>query len=254
MIAPGGRFGRGLPVRSRAARARILKVLRPVLGLLMVSFAVLGQGRIDPSLPTAPISFTRKFLMTPGVDTVKDPHAIVPALTTRQKYSIFWHRTADISLPLESAFLAGYSQVMKNAPHYGTDGRAYADRFGSYAGNMAASNFFTEAFAPTLFKQDPRYFRKGSGSMKSRLLYALKQEVITHNDSGEMSFNYSQFVGVGMATALGDSWFPRNRLTLGGTMERYALKLGFNTLRNVAHEFSQYHENKVVVAAQTPAP
>jgi hypothetical protein len=192
--------------------------------------------------------------MTPGIDTVKDPHAILPPLTTGQKYSLFWHRTADISLPLESAFLAGYSQLMKNAPRYGSDSGAYAARFGSYAGNMAASNFFTEAFVPSLLKQDPRYFRKGSGSMKSRLLYALKQEVFTHNDSGEIAFNYSQFVGVGMATALGDAWFPRNRLTLGGTMGRYALKLGFNTLRNVAHEFGRYRENRVVVAGQLPTP
>jgi hypothetical protein len=74
---------------------------------LFVPFAASAQGRIDPSLPSEPLAFHRKFLMTPGIDTVKDPHAVLPPPTTREKYRLFWLRTANISMPVKAAFFAG---------------------------------------------------------------------------------------------------------------------------------------------------
>jgi hypothetical protein len=246
MIAPGVYLGRSVRFASLA------------LGLF-APFAASAQGRIDPSLPSAPLSYSRKFLMTPGIDTVKDPRAVLPPLTVKEKYRLFWLRTADISMPLEAAFLAGFSQAMGNQPRYGTDSGAYAARFGSYAASMATCRFFEDALLPSVFKQDPRYFRKGEGSVKSRLLYALKEEWVTRSDAGGSAFNYSEILGAGMSTALGDAWWPRRRvksggLTLNATMERYAAKLGFTAMRNVAHEFGRFHENNRVVASEAPAP
>ncbi|HEX4227960.1 MAG TPA: hypothetical protein VHZ07_04775 [Bryobacteraceae bacterium] len=246
MIASGVYFGRNIRFFTLA------------LGLV-VPFAALAQGRIDPSLPSAPLSFHRKFLMTPGIDTVKDPHAVLPPLTTKEKYRLFWLRTADISVPVEAAFFAGFSQVMRNSPRYGTDSGAYAARFGSYAANTVSCNFFEDALLPSVFKQDPRYFRKGTGSVKSRLLYALKEEWVTRSDSGGSAFNYSEVLGAGFSTALGDAWYPRQRvrsggLTLNGTMERYAAKLAFTAVRNVAHEFGRFHENNSVVVNAVATP
>ncbi|MGC2662342.1 MAG: hypothetical protein WA324_30630 [Bryobacteraceae bacterium] len=235
---------------NRSADTRSFQALCLALGLLIPGLAS-AQGRIDPSLPPAGFSYEHKFLMTPGIDTVKDPHAIVPPLTTKEKYRLFWIRTSGVTLPAEAAFEAGFSQVMRHSPRYGTDTGALADRFGSYAGNMASCNFFEDAFLPSIFKQDPRYFRKGEGSIRSRLFYALKQEWVARTDSGGFAFNYSQVLGAGMSTALGDAWYPRNRrpdeLSLDGTMERFAAKLGFAAMRNVAHEFGHPRGSKGVV-------
>jgi hypothetical protein len=44
-------------------------------------------------------------------------------------------------------------------------------------------NFMTEAIYPTLLHQDPRYFRRGTGSTWSRLGYAMGQIFITHGDN-----------------------------------------------------------------------
>jgi hypothetical protein len=238
--------------------SRSFRFVTLALGLF-VPLVASAQGRIDPSLPSTPLSFHRKFLMAPGIDTVKDPHAVLAPLTAKEKYRLFWLRTADISMPLEAAFFAGFSQVMRNSPRYGTDSGAYAARFGSYAANMISCNFFEDALLPSVFKQDPRYFRKGEGSVKSRLLYALKEVWVTRSDSGQPMFNYSEVLGAGLSTALGDAWYPRRRvrsggLTLNGTMQRYAVKLGFTAMRNVAHEFGRFHENNGVVVSAAPTP
>jgi len=47
---------------------------------------------------------------------------------------------------------------------------------------------------PTLPHQDPRYFRRGTGSGWSRLRYALGQTLWTHHDSSTLDFNYSEIV------------------------------------------------------------
>jgi hypothetical protein len=44
-------------------------------------------------------------------------------------------------------------------------------------------NFMTEAIYPSLGKQDPRYFRRGTGSRWSRLGYAMAQILVTYVDS-----------------------------------------------------------------------
>ena len=201
-----------------------------------------GQGRIDPALPAAPITYTRTLLLFPGVDTVKNPDAVLPPLTTKQKYSIFWHRTFDISLPIEALMFAGASQSINYSPQYGKGGGPFAQRFGSYAGSIASSTFFTDAFLPSLLHQDPRYFRKGRGSFKSRLLYAIKSDFVTRTDSGTRTFNTSGVLGFGMSTALTDAWYPGNSVTFGNTLQRFAIKLGISATLNIVREFGGYRE------------
>ncbi len=196
-----------------------------------------AQGIIDPALPTQPLHYTRTLLLFPGVDTVKDPHAVMAPLTTHQKYAIFWHRTFDVSLPVEALMFAGGSQAVGYSPRYGSGAGAFASRFGSYAGSIASSSLFTDAVFPSIFHQDPRYFRKGRGSIKSRLWYAIYSEAITRNDSGATAFNVSGLLGFGASTALTDAWYPRNSVTFGNTMQRFAIKLGISAFLNIVREF-----------------
>jgi len=204
--------------------------------------AVHGQGRIDPALPAAPLTYTRTLNLFPGVDTVKNPDAVLPPLTTKQKYAIFWHRTFDRSLPIEALMLAGGSQAASYSPRYGAGAGPFAERFGSYAGSISSGSFFTDAFLPSLLHQDPRYFRKGRGSIKSRIFYAIKSEVVTRSDSGTPVFNTSSILGFGMSTALSNAWYPRNSVTFDSTITRFAIKLGFSASLNMIREFGGYRE------------
>jgi hypothetical protein len=202
-----------------------------------IALPAFSQGRIDPSLPPQPLSYTRTMLLFPGVDTVKDPYAVLPHLTARQKYQIFWHRTFDVSLPVEALMFGGASHAVHYSPHYGREPEALAERVGSYAGSIASASFFSDAFFPSIFHQDPRYFRKGRGSIPSRMWYAVRSNFVTRGDNGNMQANFSGMLGFGASTALTDAWYPRNAVTLGNTLQRVGIKLALSGVLNLFREF-----------------
>lgn len=242
----------------RGKRRRVSPALASIGWVLLLatlaSTSLFGQGRVDPSLPPAPVVFSRTLLLFPGVDTVKDPDAVVPPLTTRQKFWLFRRRTFDLSLPIEAAMFAGGSQAINYSPHYGSGIDAFGERVGSYAGSIASSSFFTDALLPSMFHQDPRYFRKGRGSFLSRVFYAVESEAVTRSDSGNPTFNSSGLLGFGMSTALSNAWYPRSSITFSNTMERYGIKLGISAVLNVMREFGGTRDSDAihVGGANTP--
>lgn len=206
--------------------------------LLLGHFSQLhAQGTVDPSLTPAPVAFSRTLLLFPGVDTVKDPYAVLPPLTTKQKFWLFRRRTVDYSLPVEALMFGGAAHAINYSPHYGTGTAAFGERVASYAGSIASSSFFTDALLPSAFHQDPRYFRKGRGSVASRIFYAIASEAVTRKDSGGKTFNSSGLLGFGMSTALSNAWYPRSSITFSSTMQRYGIKLGISAFLNVLREF-----------------
>ena len=145
----------GLKTRPISRRPRRLFISAIVAAALFSGLPARGQGRIDPTLAPEPIRPTRTLFIFPGVNTVKDPDAVVPPLTKKQKYQIFWRRTFDRSLPLEALFFAGISQSINYSPRYGQGWGPFAERFGSYSGSIASTTFFSDAFLPSLLHQDP---------------------------------------------------------------------------------------------------
>lgn len=222
---------------TRLTPGSIAKLCITTILAVLLSASCFAQGNVDPSLPPAPVAFSRTLLLFPGVDTVKDPNAEVPPLTTRQKFWLFRRRTFDPSLPVEALMFGGASQGINYSPHYGTGADAFGKRVGSYAGSIASSSFFTDALLPSLFHQDPRYFRKGRGSIPSRIWYAVESEAITRSDAGNLTFNSSGLLGFGMSTALSNAWYPRSSITLSSTMQRYGIKLAISAALNVMREF-----------------
>jgi hypothetical protein len=72
-------------------------------------------------------------------------------------------------------------------------------------------NYFPEAIAPTIFHDDPRYFRKAEGPVHSRLLYALSRMFVCKNNAGEWTFNSPEIVGNIMAAEFTQSYHPHQR-------------------------------------------
>jgi hypothetical protein len=96
-------------------------------------------------------------------------------------------------------------------------------------------DFLTEGVYPSLFHQDPRYFRKGGGSpAASRVKYAISQVFRTQTDDGGTAFNYSRVLGASTAVAISSSYYANHRdaaasavglgAQLGGAMAANLLK------------------------------
>jgi len=207
------------------------------LVLALAAQASFAQARIDTSLPEAPLPHSRVLLLFPGYETIQDPSTPVPPLRTRQKFEMAYRKTVDPSFLIESAMFAGFDQAASYGPQYGSGAGPYAQRFGYNAANLASTFLLTDAVLPTVFHQDPRYFRKGSGPFISRVWWALRSEAVAYSDTGTEMPNYSSLLGFGMSTALSNAYSPESSITLGKTMERYGVKEGVSFGLNLMREF-----------------
>lgn len=196
-----------------------------------------AQAPIHPSLPEEPLPHRRVLLLFPGYETVQDPSIPVATLRTRQKFEMAYRKTVDPSFLIESAMFASFDQVANYGPNYGSGAGPFAQRFGYNAANLGTTFLFTDAVLPTLFHQDPRYFRKGTGSAASRIWWALRSEAVAFSDQGAQVPNYSSLLGFGMSTALSNAYSPSSSVTLGSTMERYGVKIGVSFGLNILREF-----------------
>src|SRR6266446_5478637 len=118
-----------------------------------------------------------------------DHHAV--PLNSKQKFELAWKTTVDpVSFGVTGA-IAGIQQAQNDFSGYGQGAQGYGKRFGASYANFVASTYIGGAILPSLLKQDPRYFYKGSGSKRSRMLYAIANSVICKGDNGHWQPNYS---------------------------------------------------------------
>ncbi|HTB12613.1 MAG TPA: hypothetical protein VK752_13620 [Bryobacteraceae bacterium] len=157
-------------------------------------------------------------------------------LTPRGKFTIAWNDATDRAIFLQTAVLSGISQANNTNPSFGQGVAGYAKRFGTTYTDFAVENLMTEGVFPTLLHQDPRYFRRGEGTKRSRLAYAMSRLFITRGDSGKSEFNYSEVLGAATSVAISNAYYPDGR-TAGNNVTRYTEQLAFDAASNVLKEF-----------------
>jgi hypothetical protein len=72
-----------------------------------------------------------------------------------------------------AAATAGFEQSQNEFSGYGQGAKGFAKRFGASYGDGFNSMMIGDAILPSLLHQDPRYLYKGTGSIRSRALYAI---------------------------------------------------------------------------------
>ncbi len=110
-------------------------------------------------------------------------------------------------------------------------------RYGAAFADQATSTFFADFAYPTLFKQDPRYFRLGEGSFKHRFGYAVSQIVIAHKDKGGRTFNWSTTLGALSSGSISNAYYPAADRGFGLTMNRAGISLLYGSLGDLGSEF-----------------
>jgi len=113
--------------------------------------------------------------------------------------------------PVEVAFIgtqAGIDQADNANPTYHQGFMGYSRRFGTDYADAIIGNFGTGAIFPTLLHQDPRYYQMGTGKVFHRMMYAAGRVLVTRGDSGKMQFNFSEFLGNGLAAGLSNAYHP----------------------------------------------
>jgi hypothetical protein len=159
-------------------------------------------------------------------------------LSPKQKFELAWRWTFDpVTLVLTGA-VAGIQQADNVFSGYGQGAQGYGKRYGADFANSASAVFIGSAILPSVLKQDPRYFYKGSGTVRSRFLYAVAMAVVCKGDSGRWQPNYSNVLGSLAAGGLSNLYYPsQDRHGAGLTFENAAIEIGSSAAANLLEEF-----------------
>ena len=191
----------------------------------------------DNSSSSAPPEQPSKHVLwvIPNFRTSPIPEEYTP-ITPKEKFKIAAQDSFDRGTVALAAVFAGEGQLGNSTPSFGQGVQGYARYFGTAYADFVIGNYMTEAIYPTLLHQDPRYFRKGTGSGWSRLAYVIGQSFWTHNDSGRGQVNYSEIVGNSTAVAISNAYYPDHR-TVGNAISKLGVQIGVDTAANIAKEF-----------------
>ena len=158
-------------------------------------------------------------------------------LAPKQKFGLAFRAMIDpVTFGLTGA-IAGIQQAQNDFSGYGQGGQGYAKRYGAAYADDAIGTLIGSAILPSLLKQDPRYFYKGTGSKRSRLLYAIATSVICKGDNGHWQANYSGLLGGLAAGGISNLYYPAKDRDAGLTFQNFAIGIGATAAANVLQEF-----------------
>ena len=132
------------------------------------------------------------------------------SLETGAKLQLFFQDSIDPASVLAAGFNAGLDQASNKDPTFGQGGSGYARRFAANFASQTASRFFGDFLYPTIFSEDPRYYRMGRGSKRARLLHAMSHTVVARRDNGSSMFNFTEWLGTASSVALDHVYHPGN--------------------------------------------
>jgi hypothetical protein len=109
-------------------------------------------------------------------------------------------------------------------------------------GANTADGFFGDmiggAILPSLFRQDPRYFYKGAGTVRSRIGYAFATTVVCKGDNMRWQFNYSGILGGLAAGGISNIYYPSSSRSGAIVMfEGAGIGLASSAMENLFQEF-----------------
>ena len=148
-----------------------------------------------------------------------------PPMKAKQKFQLSFRSIFDPVELAGVAAVAGAEQYENVFPEYGGGFEGYGKRYGAQLANHVSGDLLGEAVYPSIFHQDPRYFYKGKGSIRSRALYAMSAVFIARGDNERWEPNYSEVLGDFSAAAISNLYYPAS--------DRGASLVVFNGLANI---------------------
>jgi hypothetical protein len=168
---------------------------------------------------------------------VIDPGQAPPPLNAGEKM-VFWLHSEVNPLGAATTIVnAGYEQLVNGDPKYGSDSGAFGERVGALFLRDASMRFFALSVMPTVTREDPRYYRKGTGKVMRRAVYAASRVLITRYDSGLNGFNFSETIGRLGGAALTTTYYPSPSVTTDVVLETWGISLAGSAGNNLFLEF-----------------
>ena len=159
-------------------------------------------------------------------------------MSPKQKFELAWKLAIDPTSFVIAGIIAAGEQANNSFPGYGQGAAGYANRFGAAYGDFFIGTYISNAILPSILKQDPRYFYKGTGTIKSRIRYALAMSVITKGDNGHWQPNYSGILGSLATGGISNLYYPEgSRHGFETTLNNTLIGIGTSAGVNILQEF-----------------
>ena len=158
-------------------------------------------------------------------------------LNARQKFHLAWKSTTDPVTFIGVGMLAGFEQAADEYSGYGQGMQGYAKRYGAAYADVFAGTFIGSAVLPSVLRQDPRYFYRGTGSTRSRIGYALANSVMCKGDNQRWQPNYSTIMGAFAAGGISYLYYPSSDRSAGLLVQNSLLKIAESSLAGIFQEF-----------------
>jgi hypothetical protein len=159
-------------------------------------------------------------------------------LTPKQKFHLAWRSLVDPVTFLGVGAQAGIEQATNSFSGYGQGAKGYAKRYGAGYTDGFTGTMIGGAILASWWKQDPRYFYKGTGTIRSRALYAVAMTVMCKGDNGKWQVTYSGLVGGLAADGISNLYYPAaDRSGVGLTFANFGIETGEGAIQNLIQEF-----------------
>ncbi len=195
-----------------------------------------GSSPADSTQPTQPKN-DRIFDVIPNYRTVENPQLQMQPLTAKQKFKLALEDSFDPYAYPVAGFFAALAEGQNDPKSWGRGWGPFGKRYAASFTDQTDENMMTEAVLPALLKQDPRYFRLGSGSFFKRAGYAVTRTFVTRTDAGGRTFNFSEVMGAGASTAISNVYYPSENRTFSKNFSRWGLMVGEDTFFNLLKEY-----------------
>jgi hypothetical protein len=158
----------------------------------------------------------------PSFNTSYDNEAV--SLTRKQKFKLAFSQATDPFQFMIAGIAGGISDAEGSDYGYGGGPAGYFKRVGADYADSFDGAMIGNALLPSLLHQDPRFFRRGYGSAKRRIFYALSTSfVCKHDNTGKWEPNYSNLGGNLIAGAISTVYVPEDERTASNVIEGFAL-------------------------------
>ena len=178
----------------------------------------------------------RLLVVVPNFNTVIAGKGV--RLTAGQKTRLAVRATLDPFNVVGAFVFAGVNELQDDDRGYGWGPAGYFKRVGANYLDVVDGTMLAGAVYPILLHQDPRFFRQGTGSVRSRLRHALGAAVVARGDNGKRQFNFSNVLGNYTAGALSNLYYPADARGLDHTLINGTVVTAEGSLGNIGLEFA----------------
>jgi hypothetical protein len=152
-----------------------------------------------------------------------------------------------VFVALESAA----NQASNSPAEYGQGAQGYGKRYGANFADGVTNGVFVTGVFPSLLHQDPRYYRMATGGTFHRGEYAASRVLLTRQDSGRASLNFSEVFGNFTSGAISTAYYPDSERNASSVFKHAGIQLGFDAGFNVLKEFAPDLERRFLKRKQT---